>query len=145
MKFDYTLSEINEAAQKIIGATSRRIFLFYGSMGVGKTTLIKAIARQLGVVDNVSSPTFSLVNEYRDTNNKSVFHFDFYRIENEVEAYDIGIEEYFDTDAYCLIEWPDKIKNLVPLDTISVIMTKKTDGTRTIILENYGTETKNTF
>lgn len=145
MKFDYTLLEINEAAQKIIRASKHHIFLFYGSMGVGKTTLIKAIATQLGVVDNVNSPTFSLVNEYRDKNNKPVYHFDFYRIESEEEAMDMGIEEYFDSDAYCLIEWPEKIKNLVPLDIVSVTMHKKGDGKRTITLENYEPKTKNPF
>ena len=135
MNFDYSLSEIENAAKKIIAATNRKIFLFYGSMGSGKTTLIKAIVKELGVVDNVSSPSFSLVNEYRDIDDNPVFHFDFYRIENEAEAMDMGIEEYFDTNAFCLVEWPEKIKNLLPLGIVSVQIIEKTDGKRTIILK----------
>ena len=135
MNFDYPLSEIDNAAKSLLAATNRRIFLFYGSMGVGKTTLIKAIAKKLGIVDTVSSPTFSLVNEYRDNENNPVYHFDFYRIDNEEEAMDMGIEEYFDTNSYCLLEWPDKIKNLLPLGTVSVHITEKNDGTRNIILK----------
>lgn len=135
MEFDYSLAEIENAAKKIIAATDRKIFLFYGSMGVGKTTLIKAIVKELGVSDNVSSPTFSLVNEYRDKDDNSVFHFDFYRIENEIEALDMGIEEYFDTNAFCLVEWPKKIKNLLPLGIVSVHMSEKANGARTIILK----------
>ncbi len=135
MNFDYPLSEIDNAAKSLLAATNRRIFLFYGSMGVGKTTLIKAIAKKLGIEDTVSSPTFSLVNEYRDNENNPVYHFDFYRIDNEEEAMDMGIEEYFDTNSYCLLEWPDKIKNLLPLGTVSVHITEKNDGTRNIILK----------
>jgi len=96
-------------------------------MGVGKTTFIKALVKTLGVKDTVSSPTFSLVNEYRTNENKSVFHFDFYRINDEVEALDMGIEEYFDTDAYCFVEWPEKIINLLPLHAVSVSI-KKIEG-----------------
>jgi len=135
VNFDYNLPEIDIAAKKLMGATDCKIFLFYGSMGVGKTTLIKAIAKQLGIVDNVSSPTFSLVNEYRDQEHNPVYHFDFYRIKNEEEILDIGIEEYFDSNAVCLVEWPEKIKNLVPLDAISVLITEKKDGKRNITLK----------
>ena len=137
MQIEYTLSEIDKTAKKILAVSKPIIFLFYGNMGVGKTTLIKAFAKQLGVSDQVSSPTFSLVNEYRDTNDKPIFHFDFYRIEEEEEALDMGIEEYFDSNAYCLIEWPEKIKNLLPLDTVSVNITELENGNRTILLENY--------
>lgn len=135
MNFDYYLSEIDIAAKKLLEATDCKIFLFYGSMGVGKTTLIKAVAKQLGVEDNVSSPTFSLVNEYKDRQQNSIYHFDFYRVKNEEEALDMGVEEYFDSDAVCLIEWPEKIKNLVPLDAISIHITEKADGKRTITLK----------
>lgn len=135
MNFDYNLSEIDIAAKKLLETTDCKIFLFYGSMGVGKTTLIKAVAKQLGVEDNVSSPTFSLVNEYKDRQQNSIYHFDFYRVKNEEEALDMGVEEYFDSDAVCLIEWPEKIKNLVPLDAISIHITEKADGKRTITLK----------
>jgi len=137
MQIEYTLSEIDETAKKILAVSKPIIFLFYGSMGVGKTTLIKAFAKQLGVGDQVSSPTFSLANEYRDTNGNPVFHFDFYRIEQEEEALDMGVEEYFDSNAYCFIEWPEKIKNLLPLETVSVRISEKENGNRSIILENY--------
>ncbi len=135
MNFDYTLANINKVAQKILKATDCKIFLFYGSMGVGKTTLIKAIVKELGVRDNVSSPTFSLVNEYRDQRHNPIYHFDFYRIEKEEEAMDMGIEEYFDNDAYCLIEWPEKIKNLLPLNTVSIQITEIDVNKRNIILK----------
>jgi len=135
MEFHYSLSEIESAAKRILAFTDRKIFLFFGNMGVGKTTLIKVIAKELGVADTVSSPTFSLVNEYRDQNNKPVYHFDFYRIEDEEEALDMGVEEYFDSNAYCLVEWPEKIKNLLPLGIVSVKILEEKDGKRTIILK----------
>ncbi len=91
-------------------------------MGAGKTTLIKQLIKQLGVTDNVSSPTFSLVNEYQNNKGKSIFHFDFYRIKDEVEALDIGIEEYFDTDAYCFIEWSEMIAGLLPPEHVAVFI-----------------------
>jgi len=137
MKFDYTLNQIDEIAKQILSVSQRKIFLFYGSMGVGKTTLIKSFAKELGVTDNVSSPTFSLVNEYLDGAGNPLFHFDFYRIENEEEALDMGVEEYFDVDAYCFIEWPEKIKNLLPLDAVSVLISENENGTRSILLSNY--------
>ena len=137
MEFEYSLTEIDETAKKILAVSKPIIFLFYGRMGVGKTTLIKAFAKQLGVEDQVSSPTFSLVNEYRDAEENPIFHFDFYRIEQEEEALDMGVEEYFDANAYCLIEWPEKIKNLLPLKAVSVRISEKDNSKRTIILENY--------
>jgi tRNA threonylcarbamoyladenosine biosynthesis protein TsaE len=137
MDFNYTLNQIDDIAKRILSSTKRKIFLFYGSMGVGKTTIIKAFAKELGVTDNVSSPTFSLVNEYLDERGKPLYHFDFYRIENEEEALDMGIEEYFDVDAYCFIEWPEKIKNLLPLDAVNVFILENENSTRSITLENY--------
>ncbi len=132
----YSLDELHSVAQELIAASTPRTFLFYGAMGVGKTTLIKELAKVLGVTDTVSSPTFALVNEYRTLDNIPLYHFDFYRIEKEEEAYDIGIEEYFDSNAYCFVEWPDKIKNLVPLDAISVYLSELPDGKRQIQLEH---------
>ncbi len=90
-------------------------------MGVGKTTLIKEICKQLGVLDTISSPTFSLVNEYETSKNEKVFHFDFYRITNEEEALGMGIKEYLFNNDWCLIEWPENIQNLVPIDAIKTI------------------------
>mgnify|MGYP001350226500 CR=1 FL=1 len=132
----YELIELESVAKAILDSTQGRIFLFYGKMGVGKTTLIKMIAKVLGVTDTVSSPTFSLVNEYRTDRDQTVFHFDFYRINNEVEALDMGIEEYFDSKAFCLIEWPEKIKNLLPLDAVSVYIEEMSDGKRKLVINN---------
>ena len=112
--FAENLAQINTIAKQILELTSpHKKFAFYGEMGVGKTTLIKALSLQLGVTDIVSSPTFSIVNEYQADENIKIYHFDFYRIDDEKEAYDIGYEEYFFSDAYCFIEWPEKIPNLI--------------------------------
>jgi tRNA threonylcarbamoyladenosine biosynthesis protein TsaE len=104
-------------------------------MGVGKTTLIKELCKELGTEDVTSSPTFSIVNEYHTTDGQIVYHFDFYRIEDENEAYDIGIEDYFYSDAWCLIEWPENIQNLVPLKSTEVRLTQLEDGRRNIQLK----------
>lgn len=114
MQIEYTLSEISDVATKIIKVSSCKTLLFYGEMGAGKTTLIKEIVKQLGSPDKVSSPTFSLVNEYQGKDS-SIFHFDFHRIEDEEEAYDIGFEEYIASGYWCLIEWPQHIESLLPL------------------------------
>ena len=107
------LKDLVIVAQSIIKHSyNKKIVLFNGEMGVGKTTLVKEIAKLLGVEENVSSPTFSIVNEYHG--NEVIFHFDFYRLEDEEEAYDFGIEEYFDSGNLCLLEWPEKISNLLP-------------------------------
>ena len=103
-------------------------------MGVGKTTLIKETCKQLGINDVTSSPTFSLVNEYQNAKGEIVYHFDFYRIDNEEEAMDIGIEEYFYSDALCLVEWPEKIENLLPLNATKIQLTELEDGKRNIQL-----------
>ena len=95
-------------------AQATPVWLFYGEMGAGKTTLIKALCQAWEVEDTVSSPTFALVNEYRTSKGQVVYHFDFYRIEDEEEATDIGLEEYFYSQRYCLVEWPTKIRNLLP-------------------------------
>ena len=117
------LIQINSVAKQLLEYTSpHKKFAFYGEMGVGKTTLIKALSLQLGVSDVVSSPTFSIVNEYQADEGAKIYHFDFYRIENEQEAYDIGYEEYFYSDAYCFIEWPEKIPNLIEEDMVKIKM-----------------------
>lgn len=135
MKFTYSLSEITEAAQKTISAAKTKVLLFDGEMGVGKTTLIKEIVKVLGSKDNVSSPTFSLVNEY-ETSSGAIFHFDFYRIDNEEEALDIGFEEYLDSRHWKLIEWPQKVENLLPEIFTKIQIHVLENGSREINLKN---------
>jgi len=132
MNETYTLNDLPTIAKNIIENISSKTLLFYGDMGVGKTTLIKELARQLNIDDIVSSPTFSLVNEYHSREGNTLYHFDFYRIENETEALDMGIEDYFDDDAWCFIEWPDKVKNLLPLNAVAIHLTLNEDQSRTI-------------
>jgi len=127
---NYTLNQLPIIAQEIIKDTKCKTILFYANMGVGKTTLIKEIIKQLGVNDTVSSPTFSLVNEYLSNTGEIIYHFDFYRIENENEALDIGIEEYFENNSWCFIEWPEKVKNIVPLDAVEVHLSLNADESR---------------
>ena len=135
---NYTLEELPAIAKEIIKSAKNKVLLFYGEMGVGKTTLIKEIVKQLGSLDTVSSPTFSLVNEYHTTNGEKVYHFDFYRINNENEALDMGAEEYFYSDCWCLIEWPEKLKNLVPLNSVMITITANNNQLRTLELKNNG-------
>lgn len=142
MNKNYTLQELSKVAEEIINKVSGKTLLFYGKMGVGKTTLIKELVRQLGSDDVVSSPTFSLVNEYHsrpsspsDQEGKTIYHFDFYRIESEEEALDIGIEDYFYNNNWCFIEWPEKVKNLLPLNAVAIHLSINEDGTRTITIK----------
>lgn len=109
-----------------------RVVLFYGEMGAGKTTLIKEICKAIGVEDTATSPTFSIVNEYQDNEGGSVYHFDFYRIEDETEVLDLGYEDYFFSGSYCFIEWPEKIPNLLPDNTVKVNVEVNQDNNRLI-------------
>ncbi len=136
MTKNYTLDELPKIASEVIKNAKNNVLLFYGSMGVGKTTLIKEIVKQLGVADNVSSPTFSLVNEYHAENGEKVFHFDFYRIDDEEEALDMGVEEYFYSNSWCLVEWPNKVENLLPLNAVTITITANENQLRTIELSN---------
>ncbi|SFS34673.1 tRNA (adenosine(37)-N6)-threonylcarbamoyltransferase complex ATPase subunit type 1 TsaE [Lutibacter maritimus] len=138
MILNYTLSDLSEIANEVIKNAANKVLLFYGEMGVGKTTLIKEIVKQLGVNDNVSSPTFSLVNEYHTTTGEKIYHFDFYRINKEDEALDMGVEEYFYSNNWCLVEWPNKVENLVPLNAVSITITSNKNQLRTITLKNNG-------
>jgi len=133
---NYALEELPIIAKEIIKSAKHKVLLFYGEMGVGKTTLIKEIVKQLGSMDTVSSPTFSLVNEYHTTNGEKIYHFDFYRINNENEALDIGVEEYFYSDCWCLAEWPDKVENLLPLNSVTITIASNSNQLRTIELSN---------
>ena len=126
------LEHIREAAQEFISHMGdHRVFAFYGSMGAGKTTFIKALCEELGVTDVVTSPTFAIVNEYKALRG-SFYHFDFYRIKKLEEVYDMGYEDYFYSDALCFIEWPELIEEVLPAEAVKVTITEKADGTRTI-------------
>lgn len=134
MKLTYTLNELDAVAKKIIEHTTTKTLLFYGKMGAGKTTLIKAIAKQLGIKDTARSPTFSLVNEYGEEN--KVYHFDFYRIEDETEAYDIGFEDYLASGAWICIEWPGKVENLLPDAYTAIYLSEENNNNREFVLKN---------
>ena len=128
-------TQLPSIASEIISfAKTTRIFLFYGDMGAGKTTLIKSLCEQLGTTEPVTSPTFSIVNEYIVAKNR-IYHFDFYRLKNQTEALDMGYEEYFYSDAYCFIEWPEKIPDLLPLHYISIKINVLADNSRGFIIE----------
>lgn len=114
-------SELNSAARILLEAfPAARTFAFHGEMGAGKTTFIKAICAELGVKDGMSSPTFSLVNEYITGSGEPVFHFDFYRIDSEDDAYQAGLHEYFDTGSFCFVEWPEKVPSILPTGCVHV-------------------------
>ena len=129
-----TLSEIEQAAKTFVEAMDQNtVFAFYGKMGAGKTTFIKAVCEALGVTDVVNSPTFSIVNEYRsETTGELIYHFDFYRIKKLEEVYDMGYEDYFYSGAVCFIEWPELIEPLLPDDAVKVSIVEQADGTRLI-------------
>ncbi len=131
MNLTYSISDLPKVAGLILENATNKTLLFYGEMGVGKTTLIKEIAKQLGVEDTLNSPTFSIVNEYAIGPEK-LFHFDFYRIEYEEEALDIGIEDYFYSNHWNFIEWPEKISNLLPEENTAIELTKNKNGIRNI-------------
>lgn len=126
---------INEAAREFVSAMGdNTIFAFYGKMGAGKTTFIKAICEEMGVEDAVTSPTFAIVNEYHTTEDDLIYHFDFYRIKREEEVYDIGYEDYIESGCPCFMEWPELIENLLPEDTVKVTIEEQADGTRLVTL-----------
>jgi len=128
-----TIQSLDGIAQELIDKfPEQRVFAFYGKMGAGKTTFIQAICRELGSSDNVISPTFALINEYKTKSMHSVFHFDFYRIEDMEEAFDLGYEDYFYSGEYCLIEWPEKIETLLPENYVEVKIEAQENGDRRI-------------
>ncbi|MDF2431481.1 MAG: tRNA threonylcarbamoyladenosine biosynthesis protein TsaE [Mucilaginibacter sp.] len=132
---DYRIGDIATVANRILDySANNRIFLFYGDMGAGKTTLIKALCECLGTNEPVTSPTFSIVNEYAGNDNK-IYHFDFYRLKDQSEALDMGYEEYFYSDAYCFIEWPEKIPALLPEHYIRIQIKVADSNFRDIIIE----------
>lgn len=120
------------AAQFLQNMGESRIFAFYGSMGAGKTTFIKSICEAMGVQDAINSPTFAIVNEYENANEETIYHFDFYRIKDISEVYNMGYEEYFYSNAYCFIEWPELIEELLPEETSKVYIEEESDGSRSV-------------
>lgn len=135
METVFSLNEINEVAQKILSQNPKKVILFNGNMGVGKTTLIKSLAKNLGVNDATSSPTFSLVNEYQIANNQYIYHFDVYRLKNETEALDMGIDEYLYSGNWCFIEWAENIPNLIPDEHSIINIEQLPDGKRQLTLK----------
>ncbi|WP_420322483.1 tRNA (adenosine(37)-N6)-threonylcarbamoyltransferase complex ATPase subunit type 1 TsaE [Flagellimonas sp.] len=125
--------ELHLAAQYVLDNVKSKTLCFYGEMGAGKTTLIRSIVKKLGGMDNANSPTFGLVNEYHDQNgNLLAYHFDFYRIEDEMEALDLGLEDYLNSDAWIFMEWPEKIESLLPDEVVSVYLHFIDENTRSI-------------
>lgn len=128
-----SLDQIGDAAREFIANMGdSRVFAFYGKMGAGKTTFIKAICEALGVDDVITSPTFAIINEYSGKD-ETIYHFDFYRIKKLEEVYDMGYEDYFYSGALCFIEWPELIEEVLPEDAVKVQITEKEDGTRAIL------------
>lgn len=134
-----SLEQISEAARQFIDTIGNRtVFAFYGKMGAGKTTFVKAICEQLGVQDVITSPTFAIVNEYQAgeiLQGAPIYHFDFYRIKKLEEVYDMGYEDYFYSGSLCFIEWPELIEELLPTDAVKVIISANSDGTRTVSVD----------
>ena len=127
------IDHIREAAREFVEHIGdRRVFGFYGKMGAGKTTFVKAICEELGVEDVITSPTFAIINEYTSAKDDTIFHFDFYRIKKLEEVYDMGYEDYFYSGALCFIEWPELIEEILPDDAVRVSITEQDDGSRIV-------------
>lgn len=131
-----SIDKLQEAARQFVRQMGdARVFAFYGRMGAGKTTFIKAVCRELGVEDVITSPTFALVNEYTAGDGSPVFHFDFYRVRSLEEVYDMGFEDYLYGGALCLVEWPELVEELLPRDAVAVTIRTNADGSRSIAVE----------
>jgi tRNA threonylcarbamoyladenosine biosynthesis protein TsaE len=134
-----TLADLPLVATALLKAESHtKVWLFVGDMGAGKTTLIKEICRHIGVTEAMSSPTFSIINEYQTRDGEKVFHFDFYRIKREEEAIDIGTEDYFYSGQFCFVEWPERVANLIPEQYTVIKMESVDSQTRIISMKRYG-------
>ncbi len=130
------LSEIDIFANRFVeNMNHRKVFAFYGEMGAGKTTFIKAVCKILGVTETITSPTFAIINEYKKSDNEAIFHFDFYRIKNIEEAYDFGYEDYFYSGQLCFIEWPELVEPLLPENVVRVQITVQDNDQRLISIE----------
>lgn len=136
MQITFALEEIQDVARQILSQNLKKVITFHAEMGVGKTTLIKALVWELGVRDMASSPTFSLVNEYEGNDGERIYHFDLYRLKTEEEAYDMGIDEYFYSGDWCFIEWPEKTPNLIPIDHAAIHIKLLPGGKRLLELRN---------
>ena len=134
MNIIFSIDQLEEVAQKIISENPKKVILFHGEMGVGKTTLIKQLCKTLGVIGATSSPTFSLVNEYEANDNQLVYHFDFYRLNKEEEALDMGVDDYLYSGNWCFIEWAEKIPNLIPEVHSVITISLLADGQRSLTL-----------
>lgn len=133
----FSIEEINQVAKEILNTPHlKKVIIFHAEMGAGKTTLIKELVKELGVADNSSSPTFSLVNEYQDKYGNPIYHFDLYRLNSEEEAYDMGIDEYFYSGNWCFIEWPEKTPNLIPIDHAAISIKIVSNGKRELTFKN---------
>ena len=135
MKIEFNLDEIKAVAKQVLDANPEKVILFNGEMGAGKTTFIKALCEQLGVKNPTSSPTFSLVNEYQIADNELVYHFDVYRLKNQNEALDMGIDDYLYSGNWCFIEWSEKIPDLIPEKHSVVIISVLNNGKRLLELK----------
>ncbi len=128
-----SITDLMAVGQELIAASNGiKVWMFEGEMGAGKTTLIKTLCNQLGVTEAMSSPTFSIINEYETTSKRPIYHFDFYRIEKDTEAYDMGVEEYFESGSYCFVEWPEHIPSLYPLHYLKIRIIEDSTSTRII-------------
>lgn len=134
MEITFSLNEISNVAELIVAAKPNKVILFSGEMGAGKTTFIKQLCKTLGVTEATSSPTFSLVNEYEAANNLLVYHFDFYRLKNETEALDMGVDDYLYSGNWCFIEWAENIPSLIPETHSRISIEALPDGKRLLKL-----------
>ncbi|WCM42368.1 tRNA (adenosine(37)-N6)-threonylcarbamoyltransferase complex ATPase subunit type 1 TsaE [Flavobacterium sp. CBA20B-1] len=134
MTITYSIQNLDEVAKKLINSSTHKTWLFEAQMGAGKTTLIKALAKNLGVTDMANSPTFSIVNEYFGDKGK-VFHFDLYRLKNQEEAYDMGLDEYFTENVWCFVEWPEMAMDVIPDETHKVSIRIINEHTRELNFE----------